>query len=139
MVDSVRHEREGQCLDAPLAPSGLFGDAVDSVVDRYQEARKQAATFQWFLPRRSIALGAAGREQPQPCTSSSYREIQRQSVASRAPPQRDRGRQRPKKSRPSGTKPDLRGENKRKKHQKRKKRRSTNVELVFLRIWRDSG
>ncbi len=42
------------------------------------------------------------------CTSSSYREIQRQSVASCAPPQRDRGRQLSKKSRPSGTKPDLR-------------------------------
>ncbi len=95
-------------MDAPLAPSGLFGDAVDSVVDRYQEARKQAAAFQRFLPRRSIALGAAGWGQPQPCTSSSYREIQRQSVASRAPPQRDRGRQRSRKSRPSETKPDLR-------------------------------
>ncbi len=54
------------------------------------------------------ALGAAEREQPQPCTSSSYRENQRQSVASCAPPQRDRGQQRPKKPRPSGTKPDLR-------------------------------
>ncbi len=95
-------------MDAPLAPSGLFGDAVDLVADRYQEARKLAAAFQRFLPRRSIALGAAGREQPQPCTSSSYREIQRQSVASRAPPQRDRGRQRPTKSRPSGKEPDLR-------------------------------
>ncbi|KAL0148327.1 hypothetical protein M9458_056389 [Cirrhinus mrigala] len=28
-------------LDAPLSPSGLFGDAVNSVVDRYQEARKR--------------------------------------------------------------------------------------------------
>ncbi len=95
-------------MDAPLAPSGLFGDAVNSVVDRFQEASKQAAAFQRFLSRRSIALGAAGREQPQPCTSSSYKEVQRQSVASRAPPQRDRGRQRSKKSRPSETKPDLR-------------------------------
>ncbi len=51
-------------MDAPLAPSGLFGDAVDSVVDRYQEAHKQAAAFQRFLPRRSIALGAAVREHP---------------------------------------------------------------------------
>ncbi len=70
-------------MDAPLAPSGLFGDAVNSVVDRFQEASKQAAAFQRFLPRRSVALGAAGREQPQPCTSSSYREVQRQSVAAR--------------------------------------------------------
>ncbi len=30
-------------MNVPLAPSGLFGDAVDSVVDRYQEAHKQAA------------------------------------------------------------------------------------------------
>ncbi len=95
-------------MDAPLAPSGLFGDAVNSVVDRFQEASKQAAAFQRFLPRRSIALGAAGREQPQPCTSSSYREVQRQSVAARAPPQRGRGRQRSRKSRLSETKPDLR-------------------------------
>ncbi len=80
-------------MDAPLAPSGLFGEAVDLVVDRYQEARKQAAVFQRFLPHRSIAIGDSGREQPQPCTSSSYREIQRQS---------------PKKSKPTGTKPDLR-------------------------------
>ncbi len=94
-------------MDAPLAPSGLFGDAVNSVVDRYQEARKQAAAFQRFLPRRSIALGAAGREQPQPCTSSSYREVQKQSVASRAPPQRDRGRRR-SKSGASKARPDLR-------------------------------
>ncbi|KAL0165937.1 hypothetical protein M9458_037781, partial [Cirrhinus mrigala] len=55
-------------LDAPLAPSGLFGDAVNSVVDRYQEACKQAALF-----RRVLALGAAGWEQLQPSTSSSYR------------------------------------------------------------------
>ncbi len=94
-------------MDAPLAPSGLFGDAINSVVDRYQEARKQAAAFQRFRPRRSIALGAAGREQPQPCTSSSYREVQKQSVASRAPPQRDRGRRR-SKSGASKARPDLR-------------------------------
>ncbi|KAI2644897.1 Transposon Ty3-G Gag-Pol polyprotein [Labeo rohita] len=79
-------------LDAPLESSGLFGDAVDSVVNRYQEARKQAAAFQRFLPRRSLAHVAAGREQPQPCTSSSYREVQKLSVASRAPPSSKRGR-----------------------------------------------
>ncbi len=95
-------------MDAPLAPSGLFGDAINSVVDRFQEASKQAAAFQRFLPRRSVALGAAGREQPQPCTSSSYREVQRQSVAARAPPQRDRAQQRSRKSRLSETRPDLR-------------------------------
>ncbi|KAI2661618.1 Transposon Ty3-G Gag-Pol polyprotein [Labeo rohita] len=77
-------------LDAPLSPSGLFGDSVNSVVDRYQEARKQAAAFQRFLPLRHPAREAAGREQPRPSTSSSYREAQKQSVATRTPPHRER-------------------------------------------------
>ncbi len=51
-------------MDAPLAPSGLFGDAVNSVVDRFQEASKQAAAFQRFLPRRSIALALLPRSSP---------------------------------------------------------------------------
>ncbi len=39
-----------------LSPSGPFnGNAVGAVVDRYQEAVKQAAVFQRFLPRRSLA------------------------------------------------------------------------------------
>ncbi|KAL0168890.1 hypothetical protein M9458_037112, partial [Cirrhinus mrigala] len=77
-------------LDAPLSPAGLFGDAVDAVVDRYQEARKQAAAFQRFLPRRHPAHGAAATEQPRPSTSSSHREAQKQSVATRTPPHRER-------------------------------------------------
>ncbi len=51
-------------LDDPLAPSGLFGDDVDTVVNRYQETRKQAAAFQRFLPYRSPAQAAAGWKQP---------------------------------------------------------------------------
>ncbi|MCJ8738081.1 hypothetical protein PDJAM_G00031590 [Pangasius djambal] len=69
-------------MDAPLAPSGLFGDAVSSVVDRYQEARTRAAAFQSFLPRRSPALGAVGREQPPPPrAASSHREVQKRSLS----------------------------------------------------------
>ncbi len=74
-------------LDAPLSSSGLFGDAVNSVVDRFQEASKQAAAFRRFLPRRSRAQGAAG-QQPSTSTGSSYREAQKESAASRAPPRR---------------------------------------------------
>ncbi|KAL0180003.1 hypothetical protein M9458_025445, partial [Cirrhinus mrigala] len=78
-------------LDAPLQPSGLFGDAVDSVVSRYQQARKQAAAFQ--------SLDG--------CWASLYREVQKLSVAARAPPSRDRD---PRHSRPGSSKarPDLR-------------------------------
>ncbi|XP_053092882.1 LOW QUALITY PROTEIN: uncharacterized protein LOC113526632 [Pangasianodon hypophthalmus] len=93
-------------MNAPVAPSGLFGDAVDSVVDRYQQARAQAAAFQRFLPRCS--RGAAGQGQPPPCMVASHREAQKQSVASRAPPRRDRESRRRSRSGPSDTKTDLR-------------------------------
>ncbi|KAI2646912.1 hypothetical protein H4Q32_025038 [Labeo rohita] len=94
-------------LDAPLSPSGLFGDSVNSVVDRYQEARKQAAAFQRFLPLRHPAREAAGREQPRSSTSSSYRDAQKQSVATRTPPHRERVVLR-SKSVASKARPDLR-------------------------------
>ncbi|KAI2646518.1 Transposon Ty3-G Gag-Pol polyprotein [Labeo rohita] len=94
-------------LDAPLSPSGLFGDAVNAVVDRYQEARKQAAAFQRFLPRRRPTHEAAELEQPRPRTSSSHRETQKQSVATRTPPHRGRVRRRSRSGAPR-TKPDLR-------------------------------
>ncbi len=35
-------------LDAPILPSGPFSAAVNSVVDRFQEAKKQVAAFQRF-------------------------------------------------------------------------------------------
>ncbi len=95
-------------MDARLAPSDLFGDAANAVVDRYQEANKQATIFQRFLSRRSRAPGAAGREQPPPQTSSSYRETQKQSVASRAPPQRGIGQRRHSVPRTARSKSDLR-------------------------------
>ncbi len=77
-------------LDAHILPSGLFGNAINTVVDRFQEAKQQATAFQLFLPRRSQS-GADRRNQPQPCTSSSYQEVQKLSVATRAPPQRKTG------------------------------------------------
>ncbi|KAI2653857.1 Transposon Ty3-G Gag-Pol polyprotein [Labeo rohita] len=96
-------------LDAPLSPAGLFGDAVNAVVDRYQEARKQAAAFQRFLPRRHPAHGAAATEQPRPSTSSSYREAQKQSVATRAPPHRERVVKRSSRRGPRPSGPDSSG------------------------------
>ena len=69
-------DRDRFCLlDAPLQASGLFGDTVNTVVDRFQEARKQAAAFQSFLPRRSCGL--SGREILTPLAGSSYREAQK--------------------------------------------------------------
>lgn len=40
-------------LDAPLAPSGLFGDSVNTVVERFQETNEQSEAFKHFLPCRN--------------------------------------------------------------------------------------
>ncbi len=74
-------------LDAPLSPSGLFGDAVDTVVDRHQEAGRQAAAFRRFSPSTLsnsrgcwaraapaacwfLILGSSERERCRPCASA---------------------------------------------------------------------
>lgn len=36
-------------LDTPISPSGLFGNAVNTVVDRYQEANKQSAALRELI------------------------------------------------------------------------------------------
>ncbi|KAJ8006447.1 hypothetical protein DPEC_G00107360 [Dallia pectoralis] len=64
-------------LDAPLSPEGRFGPAIGSVVERFQEERRQAAGFQKFLPRRSRVAGAVGRGQPRPAPSTAHRAQQR--------------------------------------------------------------
>ncbi len=50
-------------MGALISPSGLFGDEVNSVVERFQESAKQAATLQKLLPRLTHISGAAEREQ----------------------------------------------------------------------------
>ncbi len=51
-----------------LVPSGQFGDTVDTIVNRYQEACKKAAVFQRFLPHRSPAHAYPYRETQEPKT-----------------------------------------------------------------------
>lgn len=45
-------------LDAPLSPPGLFGNAVNIIVERFQEAKKH------YLPCRPQTPWAAEREKP---------------------------------------------------------------------------
>ncbi len=98
-------------LKAPVLPTKLLHVSSALVGKGYTAAGKAGACLHTMAVLQAYQADLLkeqdGREQPQPCTSSSYREIQRQSIASRAPPQWDRGRQHPKNSRPSGTKPDL--------------------------------
>lgn len=79
-LSNIKNRDKSFLMDAPLSSPGLFSDSVNTVVERFQEAKKQVAAFQKFLPRHSQVSGAAGREQPQPSTSSSHREQQKESV-----------------------------------------------------------
>ncbi len=44
-LSGIKEKDRAFLLDAPISPSGLFGDAVNMVVDRFQEAKKQSAAF----------------------------------------------------------------------------------------------
>lgn len=51
-------------LDAPISPFSFFNDALDEVVERFQEVRRQAVVFQalFSLPfpgPRNCQVGAA--------------------------------------------------------------------------------
>ncbi len=48
------HEKEKVfLLDAPISQSGLFGEAVSAVVDKFRSAKTQSAALKQFMPRRS--------------------------------------------------------------------------------------
>ncbi len=93
-------------LDAPISPSGLFGDAVNTVATRFREAKCYEEAFVRFLPRRAQESGtSATRSRPGPVPLR--REAQKESVASRAPPRRDWGAAR-RASQSASKRPDLR-------------------------------
>ena len=87
---SMKEKDKSLLLNAPVSPAGLFGDALISVTERFQEEKKQAAAFHKFIPLKVRVAGAAERKgKSQPPSSFSSRAQQKQSVASRAPPQRN--------------------------------------------------
>ncbi|MGL5643618.1 MAG: hypothetical protein ACRCW3_02480, partial [Metamycoplasmataceae bacterium] len=85
-LTEIKERDKSFLLNVPLSPDGLFGDAVSSVTERFQEARKQAAALQRFLPRKPQSSPVVERVQQVPGKSSSHRAHQKESVASRAPP-----------------------------------------------------
>lgn len=46
-------------LNAPVTPSGLFGDAVESVTERFSETQKRAKAMSHVMPRRSLQSPSA--------------------------------------------------------------------------------
>ncbi len=46
------HEKKVFLLDAPISQTGLFGEAVSSVVEKFLSAKSQSAALKQFMPRR---------------------------------------------------------------------------------------
>lgn len=71
--------------NAPVSPSELFGTSVEAVVDKFRKARAQSAAYKRLIPRRPRSAPKTSGE-PGLSVSVDYRQSQRQSFATWAPP-----------------------------------------------------
>ncbi len=67
------------------SPSELFSTSVETVVEKFREAKARSAAFKSFIPRRSTSEPKQ-RKSPGPSPSGDQRWAQKASVAARAPP-----------------------------------------------------
>ncbi len=49
----IGKKEKGFLLYAPVSPSELFGTSVETVVEKFREAKVRSAAFKTFIPRRS--------------------------------------------------------------------------------------
>ncbi|XP_056128453.1 uncharacterized protein LOC130106389 [Rhinichthys klamathensis goyatoka] len=68
----MRESEHATFLNAPLSPTGLFGPAVNGIVDRFSEVQKTSQAMNLFLPRRSSSATGRSRDKP-PARSSTQR------------------------------------------------------------------
>ncbi len=69
-LTEIREKEKVFLMDAPISQSGLFGEAVSAVVDKFRSAKTQSAALKQFMPRRardySTPSSSVSREQPLP-------------------------------------------------------------------------
>ncbi len=69
-LTEIREKEKVFLMDAPISHSGLFGEAVSAVVDKFRSAKTQSAALKQFMPRRardfSTPSSSVSREQPLP-------------------------------------------------------------------------
>ncbi len=70
-------------LNAPISSSGLFGDAVESIVERFSEAQKRAKAMSHVMPRRSFQPPSRSRSSS--ATRPPQRREERPAAAAAAP------------------------------------------------------
>ncbi len=52
-LTEISEKEEVFLLDAPISQSGLFGEAVSSVVEKFRSAKTQSTALKQFMPRRT--------------------------------------------------------------------------------------
>ncbi len=52
-LTEIRERERVFLMDAPISQSGLFGEALSAVVDKFRSAKTQSAALKQFMPRRS--------------------------------------------------------------------------------------
>ncbi len=55
-LTEIREREKTFLMDAPISQSGLFGEAVSAVVDKFRLAKTQSAALNQFMPRRARVL-----------------------------------------------------------------------------------
>ncbi len=69
-LTEIREKEKVFLMDAPISQSGLFGEAVSAVVDKFCSAKTQSAALKQFMPGRardfSTPSSSVSREQPLP-------------------------------------------------------------------------
>ncbi len=69
-LTEIREKENTFLMDAPISQSGLFGEAVSAVVDKFRSAKTQSAALNQFMPRRardfSTPSSSVPREQQPP-------------------------------------------------------------------------
>ncbi len=81
----IGKKEKGFLLDAPVSPSELFGTSVETVVEKFREAKASSAAFKSFVLRRSRSEPEQ-RRGPGPSLFGDQRWAQKASVVARAPP-----------------------------------------------------
>ncbi len=76
-LTEIREKEKVFLLDAPILQSGLFGEAVSSVVEKFRSAKTQSAALKQFMPRRirdhSTPFSSLSREHSLPRKESTGR------------------------------------------------------------------
>ncbi len=69
-LTEIREKEKVFLMDAPISQSGLFGEVVSAVVDKFHSAKTQSAALKQFMPRRardySTPSSSVSREQSLP-------------------------------------------------------------------------